>query len=56
MRIIKIKQVKSSLSYIRRVSEKYNLKKILEFTGWSEDELKKEIYEYEQDMRLARGW
>ena len=56
MMIIKIKRVKNSLSYIRRTSDKYNLKKILKFTGWTKDELKKEIYEYEQDMRLARGW
>jgi len=56
MKISKIKRVKSSMTYIRKVAYKYNLKKILDFTGWANDELKKEIYEYEQDMRLARGW
>lgn len=53
---IKIKRVKISMTYIRKVAYKYNLNKILDFTGWTKDELKKEIYEYEQDMRLARGW
>ena len=56
MRILKIKRVKRDLSFIRKISEKYHLKKILEFTGWSEDELKKEIYEYKQDMNAASEW
>lgn len=52
---IRFKRVKRNL-YIHKISEKHNLKKILEFTGWTKEELKKEIYLYEQDMRLARGW
>lgn len=56
MKIIKIKRVKNNLFYIHRMSDKYNLKKILEFTGWTKDELKKEIYEYKQEMKFARGW
>lgn len=56
MRIIKIRQVKNNLSFIRKVSKRYNLKNILAFTGWTKDDLKREIYEYKQDMRLARGW
>jgi len=56
MRIIKVKRVKRDLSYIRKIADKYTLKNILAFTGWTKNELKREIYEYEQDMRLARGW
>lgn len=56
MKIISVKHFKCNFFYIRKISEKYRLKKILEFTGWSEDELKKEIYEYKQDMNTASEW
>lgn len=56
MKVISVKHVKCNLFYIRKIADKYTLKKILEFTGWCEDELKKEIYEYAQYMNAASEW